>query len=232
MCGRYAFFSAHQAITQLFGVPMAAPFKPRYNICPTQFVPVVRTNDAGSRELAQLYWGLIPFWAKEKSIGSRMINARAETVAEKPAFRAAFRQRRCVILADGYYEWQAVAGGKQPYFIHARDRQPFAMAGLWESWRERAGAEGVLESCAIITTAATPSVANVHDRMPQILSGAALAAWLDAGTKVDSLGELLSTPVTTKLAYHPVSRRVNSPRNDGPELIEPLSDQPSDKARD
>ena len=219
MCGRYAFYSPQEAITRLFGVAVVASFAPRYNICPTQHVPVVRTNNNGAHELALLYWGLVPFWAKEKSIGARMINARAETVAEKPAFRAAYRKRRCIVLADGYYEWRATTTGKQPYFIYAADRQPFAMAGLWESWQE--GGDAPLESCAMLTVSATATVASIHDRMPRVLTQAQIDVWLDAATTSSVLAALLSEPVETPLAHYPVSRQVNSPRSDGPALIEP-----------
>ncbi|HPF25464.1 MAG TPA: SOS response-associated peptidase [Steroidobacteraceae bacterium] len=220
MCGRYAFYSPQEAVARLFGVTSAAPLEPRYNICPTQFVPVVRTGAARVRELAMLYWGLVPFWAKEKSLGARMINARAETVAAKPAFRAAYRKRRCLVLADGYYEWRPSAQGKQPYFIRAADGQPLAMAGLWESW----GTGEVLESCTIITTAALGSVAELHDRMPRILPATRHSEWLDPATELESLEAVLGAPVEVDLAFHPVSKRVNSPRNEGPELIAPIRD--------
>ncbi len=217
MCGRYAFYSPQEAVRRLFGVTSAAPLEPRYNICPTQFVPVVRTSDARTRELAMLYWGLVPFWAKEKSLGARMINARAETVAEKPAFRAAYRKRRCLVLADGYYEWRPSTQGKQPWFIRAADGEPFAMAGLWESW----GTGDVLESCTIITTAAIGSVAQLHDRMPRILPASHYGEWLDPAAKLESLDAMLVAPLAAELEFYPVSKRVNSPRNEGPELIEP-----------
>jgi putative SOS response-associated peptidase YedK len=221
MCGRFAFYSPHDAITRLFGVANATPVEPRYNIAPTQFVPVVRCDDAGVRRLAMLYWGLIPFWAKEKSIGARMINARSETVAEKPAFRAAYRKRRCLIIGDAYYEWRSLAGGKQPYLLRAVDHEPFAMAGIWESWIEREGGDP-LESCSILTTAATGRAATVHDRMPVILSRAAYPVWLDAKASMTAIDALASAPVEVQLEVQPVSKRVNNARNEGPELLDPV----------
>jgi putative SOS response-associated peptidase YedK len=224
MCGRFAFFSAHEAVVRLFGLPTDSPqFEPRYNIAPTQFVPVVRVDHDGVRRLAALYWGLVPHWAKEKAIGARMINARAETLAEKPAFREAYRRRRCLVLASGYFEWQALPEGKQPWFIRRRDGAPFAMAGLWESWVDRAGG-GPLESCAIITTEATGRISQLHHRVPAILPPEALSRWLDPRlTSAGELAPLLAAPAEGELEPVPVSRRVNNARNEGPELIEPLA---------
>ena len=135
MCGRFAFYSPHEAVVRLFGVAAAPEIEPRWNIAPTRFIATVR-EAGGPREVAMLYWGLVPSWAKEKAIGARMINARSETLAEKPSFRNAFRRRRCLVLADGYYEWQRSGAAKQPYFIAFDDGQPFGMAGLWERWRD------------------------------------------------------------------------------------------------
>jgi putative SOS response-associated peptidase YedK len=134
MCGRFAFYSTHEAVTELFGVEFPLAFEPRYNIAPSQYVAAIRLNDERQAEGVMLRWGLVPSWAKDPAIGNRMINARAETVAEKPAFRAAFKRRRCVVLADGFYEWQAGQDGKQPFYIHAADDRPLAFAGLWEHW--------------------------------------------------------------------------------------------------
>jgi putative SOS response-associated peptidase YedK len=170
-----------------------------------------------------LYWGLIPFWAKEKSIGARMINARSETVAEKPAFRAAFRKRRCVVIADGYYEWRALASGKQPYLLRTADHEPFAMAGIWESWVEREGGDAI-ESCAILTTSASPFAATVHDRMPVILPRSAYADWLNPKAPMTTIEALASAPVEATLEVRPVAKRVNNARNEGPELLDPVPD--------
>jgi putative SOS response-associated peptidase YedK len=219
VCGRYAFYSPHDAVVRLFGVTPAAAIAPRYNIAPTQFVPVVRCDADRVRRLAMLHWGLIPFWAKEKSIGARMINARAETVAEKPAFRAAYRKRRCLVLADGYYEWQSSPSGKQPYYLRSADGEPFAMAGLWESWLEREGGD-LLESCTIITTQAYGVAASIHDRMPLILPRAAYDTWLAPTSQPDEIAQLTAAEVVAELAVTAVSRRVNSSRNEGPELLD------------
>lgn len=228
MCGRFAFFSAHEATLKLFGLPDGTPaIEPRWNIAPTQYVPAVRVEHEGVRRLAMLYWGLVPHWAKEKAIGSRMINARADTLAEKPSFRTAFRRRRCLVLASGYYEWQALPSGKQPWFIRRRDRAPFAMAGLWETWVERAGQGGepgtTLESCTIVTTDAGGRIAEIHHRVPAILEPQNYAAWLDPhGTDTAPLAPLLGGPQDGEMEAIPVSRRVNNARNEGPELVEPV----------
>jgi len=225
MCGRFAFYSPHEAVMRLFGVAAAAEIEPRYNIAPTQFIATVR-EAGGPREVAMLYWGLVPSWAKEKSIGARMINARSETLAEKPSFRSAFRRRRCLVLADGYYEWQRSAATKQPYFIAFEDGQPFGMAGLWERWRDPATGEP-LESCCIVTTSPSPAVAHVHDRMPVIVPPEAYAEWLDPRNEaVDRLARLFEPCPRPDLGARPVSTRVNNARNQGPELIEPLGTAP------
>jgi putative SOS response-associated peptidase YedK len=229
MCGRFAFYSPHEAVTRLFGVAAAAAFEPRYNIAPTQFVATVR-EAGGPREVAMLYWGLVPSWAKEKAIGARMINARAETLAEKPSFRSAYRRRRCLVLADGYYEWQRSGTVKQPYFISFADGQPFGMAGLWERWRDPASGEP-LESCCIVTTTPAAAVAHVHGRMPVIVPPDAQAEWLDPRNEdIDRLARLLGAWTGPGLQARPVSRRVNDARNQGAELVEPLPG-PDDRSR-
>jgi putative SOS response-associated peptidase YedK len=225
MCGRFAFFSSHEAMRRAFDLPDdTLRVEPRWNIAPTRFVPVVRLDPQRRRHLAMLYWGLVPYWARDKSIGARLINARAETVAEKPAFRSAFRHRRCLVLADGYYEWQTTAAGKQPWFISRADRQPFAMAGLWESWLEAPGAPS-LESCTIVTTAAPPAIAMIHPRVPVVLPATAYPTWLEPQPQDPAaLTALLLAPAADSLAATRVGRRVNDARNDGPELIAPLAD--------
>lgn len=223
MCGRFAFYSPHEAVRRFFGVSDAPEIEPCYNIAPTQYVAVVRA-DAGdaARRVAMLYWGLVPSWAKEKSIGARMINARGETLREKPSFRSAYRRRRCLVLADGYYEWQRAAGAKQPYFISFADGEPFGMAGLWESWRDPGSGE-VLESCCIVTTAPGQSVAHVHDRMPVIVARADHEEWLDPRNEVlDRLDRLLAPCASPALQAVAVDRRVNDARNQGPDLVAPL----------
>ena len=219
MCGRFAFYSPHEAVVRLFGVARAPEVEPRYNIAPTQFIATVR-EARGPRELAMLYWGLVPSWAKEKSIGARMINARSETLTEKPSFRHAFRRRRCLVLADGYYEWQRSGPVKQPFFIAFDDGRPFGMAGLWERWRDPATGEP-LESCCIVTTSPSPTVAHVHDRMPVIVPPDAYAEWLDPRNEAtDRLARLFEPCPRPDLRARAVSRRVNDARNQGPDLIE------------
>jgi putative SOS response-associated peptidase YedK len=214
-------------VTRLFGVASAPEIEPRYNIAPTQYVAAVRET-GGPRELAMLYWGLVPSWAKEKAIGARMINARAETLAEKPSFRSAFRRRRCLVLADGYYEWQRSGAVKQPYFIGFADGAPFGMAGLWERWPDPASGEP-LESCCIVTTTPAASLAHVHDRMPVIIPAEAHAEWLDPRNEAtDRLARLLGPCTRPDILARPVSRRVNDARNQGPDLIEQLAVPASD----
>jgi putative SOS response-associated peptidase YedK len=221
MCGRFAFYSPHEAVIRLFGVAAAPEIEPRWNIAPTQFIATVR-EAGGPREVAMLYWGLVPSWAREKSIGARMINARSETLGEKPSFRNAFRRRRCLILADGYYEWQRSGAVKQPYFITFADGQPFGIAGLWERWRDPATGEP-LESCCIVTTSPAATVAHVHDRMPVIVPPDAYAEWLDPGNEApERLARLFEPCGRPDLQARPVSRRVNDARNQGPGLVEQI----------
>ena len=219
MCGRFAFYSPHEAIVRLFHVDEAPQVEPHYNIAPTQYIAAVRADRDGRRKLSMLHWGLIPWWSKEKSGAAKLINARAETVRDKPSFRDAYRMRRCLILADGYYEWQRTTAVKQPWFIGLASGEPFGMAGLWESWRNPADGER-LESCTIVTTAPASSIAQIHDRMPVILPISAHAAWLDpANEDLTRLDPLLAPYAADLLTSHPVSRRVNSARNDEPELV-------------
>jgi putative SOS response-associated peptidase YedK len=221
MCGRFAFYSPHEAVIRLFGVAAAPEIEPRWNIAPTQFIATVR-EAGGPREVAMLYWGLVPSWAREKSIGARMINARSETLGEKPSFRNAFRRRRCLILADGYYEWQRSGAVKQPYFITFADGQPFGIAGLWERWRDPATGDP-LESCCIVTTSPAATVAHVHDRMPVIVPPDAYAEWLDPGNEApERLARLFEPCGRPDLQARPVSRRVNDARNQGPGLVEQI----------
>jgi putative SOS response-associated peptidase YedK len=226
MCGRFAFYSAHEAIARLFGVADAPEVEPHWNIAPTQFIPAVRERPAGARRLVLLYWGLVPYWAEDKTVGPRMINARGETLREKAAFREAYSKRRCLVLADGYYEWLRRGAVKQPYFIHLAGGEPFGMAGLWESWRDRASGER-LESCTIVTTQPADSIAHLHDRMPVILPPEAHGEWLDPGNEdVERLDRLLVPYDSAAIAARAVSPRVNNARNEGAELIEPVAAQP------
>jgi putative SOS response-associated peptidase YedK len=222
MCGRFAFYSPHEAVTRLFGVADAPEVEPRYNIAPTQFIAVVREGDDRRRSLGLLYWGLVPSWSKEKAIGSRMINARGETLREKPSFRNAYRRRRCLVLADGYYEWQRSGAVKQPFFISLAGGEPFGIAGLWESWRDPASGEP-LESCCIVTTTPAPVISHVHDRMPVIVEPGDHAEWLDPSNQaVERLDRLLVPSSNAGLRARPVSRRVNDARNQGADLVAPV----------
>jgi putative SOS response-associated peptidase YedK len=206
-----------------------ALFEPRYNIAPTQEVLVVREPERGEREAAMLRWGLIPSWSKEVQGGAPMINARGETVAEKPSFRTSLRKRRCLIPADGFYEWQQAPGAsardkKQPYYIHRRDGRPFAFAGLWESWTPKDAPDSerlTLESCTIVTTAANATLAPLHDRMPVILTETDYATWLDPAIQDPAAVSPLIGPCgEDELVAEPVSTRVNRVANDDPQCIE------------
>ncbi|MDP8952934.1 MAG: SOS response-associated peptidase [Actinomycetota bacterium] len=193
---------------------------PSYNVAPTQEVAAVLV-EGGERRLEMLRWGLIPSWADEPQIGSRMINARSETVSEKPSFRGAFRKRRCLIPADGFYEWQRTDNGKQPYHIHARDGSPFAFAGLWESW---SGDEGEIRSCTILTTEANEVVGEVHHRMPVIVAPEDYETWLDPDLHdADWLAPLLTPYPSEALEAYPVSRFVNNPSNNDERCVEPAA---------
>ena len=208
-------------IARQFGVAELVELEPRYNIAPTQPVAAIRSDKQGLRSLDMLRWGLVPGWAKDLSIGNRLINARAETVAEKPAFRQAFTRRRCIILASGFYEWGQTSAGKSPFFMSPAGGQCLAFAGLWEQWR---GGDAVpLESCVIITTAANARLARVHQRMPAILGQDAQMLWLDSETSPGDCLELLRPAPEEELEIRQVARTVNNPRNDGAELIDEVS---------
>jgi len=222
MCGRYTITTPVEALRRAFEFDERPNLAPRYNAAPTQSLPVVRRSAAGRCAIALLRWGLVPSWAKDASIGARLINARAEGVAEKPAFRAAFRQRRCLVPADGFFEWQAApaSGPKQPFHIQAPDRRVFAFAGLWEEWR---GPEGTIETFAIITTDANARLRAIHDRMPVVLDGGAYGAWLAPEAKAADLQALLVPAPDDALIATPVSTRVNRVANDDAACIAPLA---------
>jgi putative SOS response-associated peptidase YedK len=220
MCGRYTITRPADLVREL-GVETSHELAPRYNVAPTQNLPVVRAGASGSpRELAVMRWGLIPSWAKDPKIGNRMINARSETAAEKPSFRNAMKRRRCLILADGFYEWAKEGGAKQPYHIHLAGHRPFVFAGLWERWSK---GEEPIESFTILTTAANDTIRPLHDRMPVILGKQDHDLWLDpaVGDKA-LLAPLLKPYANEEIEFHPVSRMVNNPRNDVPQCVEPL----------
>ena len=219
MCGRFAFYSPAEATAALFGVDAAPEVQPRFNIAPTQYIAAVREGEDQQRELVMLRWGLVPFWAKDPSIGNRMINARAETVAEKPSYRAAYRHRRCLVLADGFYEWQRQNDKKTPHFISLASGEPFALAGLWENWKDRESDE-TLQTTTLITMAANDFMTPLHHRMPVILQADTADEWLAGSTDLlDSIAER-----TPRLRAWPVDRRVNNARNEGEELIDASGD--------
>ncbi len=219
MCGRYAFYSPAEAVKRTFALDLLPELKPRYNIAPTQSVPALRVVEEGRRSLAMLHWGLVPHWAKERAIGNRMINARSETLTEKPSYREAFRRRRCLVLADGWYEWQPAAGGKQPWFVRLCDPRPIAFAGLWEKWKDPAGE--LLESCTIVTCDASESIRKIHDRMPVVLPEDSWDRWMDpACSDTESLSRILGPYEAKALRAWQVGRLVNAPKNEGPKLIE------------
>jgi putative SOS response-associated peptidase YedK len=219
MCGRFAFYSPTEAAAALFGVSGSVDVQPRYNIAPTQYVAAIRNGADEQRELVRLRWGLVPFWAKDPSIGNRMINARAETVAEKPSYRNAYKHRRCLVLADGFYEWRRQGDVKTPYYISLASGEPFALAGLWENWTDKESGES-LQTTTLITTDANDFMAPLHHRMPVILEAATATDWL-AGSP-----ELLDdvAAITPPLQAWPVDRRVNNARNEGDDLVRPAGD--------
>ena len=219
MCGRFLLYSPVDLLQRAFGFSELPNLQPRYNVAPTQAVPIIRRKEGGGRELTMVRWGLVPFWAKDLKIGSQLINARAETVTSKPAFRAAFAKRRCLVPADGFYEWQKREGSKlkQPMLIRRRDGAPFAFAGLWESWR---GPDGEVQTCTIVTTEANAVLSPIHNRMPVVLEPGAYDRWLDPE---QPSAELLLPCPDEWLEAFPVSTQVNNVRNDAAELIEPLN---------
>lgn len=226
MCGRFTLRAPASVIAEQFSLSDLPSLPPRYNIAPTQTVAVVRqVGEPGGtgRELVNLRWGLIPHWAKDPAIGNRMINARSESVAEKPAYRTALRRRRCLVAADGFYEWQPGGQRKQPYFIHMKDDRPFGFAGLWETWE---GPENsYIESCTIITTDANALMAPIHDRMPVIVDPKDYGLWLDASVQNPArLLPLLCPFQGDLLVAEPVGTRVNSPANDDAACIAPLNE--------
>lgn len=227
MCGRYALFASIEDILDRFELrERCAPFAyaPRYNIAPTQPVLAITASEQGKRHPALLRWGLIPSWAKDLKIGNRLINARAETISEKPSFRQSFRQRRCLIIASGFYEWRREGTRKVPFFVRLKSREPFGFAGLWDLWHSPQGDE--VQSCTIITTEANELMKGIHDRMPVILPKAAESAWLDPDRESGpELMELLAPYPLDEMEAYPVSPRVNSAQAEGPECVEPAGEQ-------
>lgn len=222
MCGRFTYRFTWQQLARLLSLIdwPAEHLRPRYNVAPSQPAPVVRMQDAGRRTAAMLTWGLVPSWASDAAIGHRMINARAESLSEKPAFRAAFARRRCLVPVSGFYEWHTQAQGrrKQPFVIERSDQQPFMLAGLWERWTR---GPAPLETFSIITTEANELLRPLHDRMPVILADADLDLWLDPQlADLDALYRLLQPADPAGFRARPVSTRVNSPKNDDPSILD------------
>ena len=224
MCSRYFLDADGNIIAYAFHVPTQQAVRKRFNIAPTQEAPVVRVGAGGERELATLRWGLVPAWAKDLKAGTKMINARAETVAEKPAFRAAMRERRCIVPATGFFEWQGEPGRKQPFAITLPGTPLFAFAALWESWKPRDGAP--VETFTIVTTDANEHVARIHDRMPVILPMDAVETWL---TGPPDAALALLKPYAGETVLRPVGKYVSNVNNEGPECLndaEPTWDEP------
>jgi putative SOS response-associated peptidase YedK len=222
MCGRFTLIATGETVAELFQLPDIPVLAPRYNIAPTQPVAAVRVSrDTGKRELTHFHWGLIPRWAKDPAIGSRMINARSETAAEKPSFKAAVKYRRCLVPADGFYEWQKLNGTKQPVRVQTKDGGLFAIAGLWEHWQSPDGSE--IESCTLLTTSPNELLTQVHNRMPVIIAPEDFDLWLDpAAQHAGEIQHLLKPYPAGEMTFYPVSDHVNNPRNEDPLCIEPL----------
>lgn len=228
MCGRFVSSSPPDEIARYFDAALVTEglLEPSYNVAPTNQVFVVYES-GGVRQLDEMRWGLVPSWAKDTKIGNRLINARGETVATKNSFRSAFKKHRCIIPADGYYEWKVVPGqkAKQPFYIHRPDGEPYAFAGLWETWRpkgdEVASDAEPLHSCTVITTDANDRMTELHDRMPVMLPPSQWSTWLDEDNHdTDLLGQLLVPAPNELITFHPVSTAVNNPRTRGEQLID------------
>jgi putative SOS response-associated peptidase YedK len=223
MCGRYSVAPAGSAaqIADVFGAIQRVELTARYNVAPSQDAPIVRIDERGELELVMLRWGLVPWWAQDIKVAFTNINARAESIATKPAFRDAFRYKRCLVIATGFYEWQKTGSKtKQPYNVRPTDADVFAMAGLWERWRSPANER--VETFCIITTNAAPTIETIHDRMPVILPPSTWRLWLDPDASSDRLSALLRPYPAELLVAHKVDARVGSPANDDPSCVAPL----------
>jgi putative SOS response-associated peptidase YedK len=228
MCGRYTLKARAEIVAETFGVRVPPALPERFNIAPSRQVLAIREQPGShERELVALQWGLVPFWADDPEIGSRMTNARSETAATKPAFRASFRSRRCLIVADGFYEWQARDGRKQPYYIRLTSGLPFGMAGLWDRWDKKGQP---LETCTILTCDANELMLPIHDRMPVVIQPESFAVWLDpAEHDFDKLTRLLRPFRPDEMTAYPVSTLVNNVRNDSATCIEPAHVTPAEQ---
>ncbi|MBO0347627.1 SOS response-associated peptidase [Phormidium pseudopriestleyi FRX01] len=222
MCGRFSFYQAPETVAELFQLAGIPQIKPRYNIAPTQSVStVLQQEETQERQFQMMRWGLIPFWAKDVKMGAKLINARSETVSEKPSFRSPFKHRRCWILADGFYEWETTDSGKQPFYFQLKDGEPFAFAGLWERWQSPEGES--IESCTILTTEANELMSRIHVRMPVILSPTSRDRWLDSATPPEELHPLLTPYDSQEMIGYPVSRMVNTPKTDSPDCVQRIA---------
>ena len=226
MCGRYALTTSPEILRALLYLRwLKYDVVSRYNIAPTQTAPVARLDENQDRELVGMRWSLVPSWAKDISIGARMINARSETAATKPSFRAAMKKRRCVVPASGFYEWKKLdSRGKQPYYISRADDQPLLMAGLWERWTDPDKPDTPLETFTVLTTDANDEVGELHDRMPVILEPEDVGQWFEG----KDVGGLLRSAASGVLGMYPVSTKVNSPKNDDPSLLNPIEESEDD----
>ena len=222
MCGRYSLTVTPDELYRLFGIDDKLNLQPRFNVAPTQAAPVVRKN-GGEKNMDMLRWGLIPPWSKDASIASKLINARGETVAEKPSFRSAYESRRCLVPVDGFYEWRTEGGKKQPFRIGFREGKPFAFAGLWESWTVPEGLKDTgdtVETFTIVTTNANPKLVPIHHRMPVIVDPTDYELWLEGGS--DEANAVIKPFSQDDMAFYRVSTRVNNVRNDDEACVEPL----------
>lgn len=225
MCGRFVGFRSLKALKELFPIDQTAceEVLPNYNVAPSQEILAIFRKKS-ENWLDKFHWGLVPFWAKDISIGNRMINARSETIAAKPSFRDAFKKRRCLILADGFYEWKGAKGHKQPMFITLPEGKPFAFAGLWETWNKRDDTGSLYKSCTIITTLASASIRDIHHRMPAIIKPELYELWLDSENQdTAALERILKDGIMTELIGYPVSKQVNSTGKNDPSFIKPIA---------
>ena len=223
MCGRFTIFDNLESLRKYFPIDETiCEVKANYNVAPTQEIPVI-VQENGKNILDKYHWGLVPFWADSTKIGNKIINARVESVDEKPAFRNAFKIRRCLIPANGFYEWKGKKGQKQPMYITRTDFKPFLFAGLWEKWDKKGSQDTVYKSCVIITMPSSKSIRDIHNRMPVILKPDSYKVWLDQENQdVENLKDILRDGIITEFLSHPVSKRVNKVENNDPSNIEPL----------
>jgi putative SOS response-associated peptidase YedK len=218
MCGRFALIITPAELEKIFGLRLDEEFNPRYNIAPSQTVPVITYQEKDKKKkISSMKWGLVPSWAKDYSIGDRMINARSETIQEKPSFRSAFQRRRALIPASGFFEWKREGNTKTPYFIGMQEMKTFAFAGLWERWVHD---NNFLETFTILTTEANELIHPIHDRMPVIMPENAYDRWLNPSTELSYIIPLLAPYPNEKMQAYPISKLVNNPNNDSPEILE------------